>query len=266
MFNSATDIEDGSIARRLMNAWHNVMATEPPSERVFPLDDVRALKIAMCGAGLVGPDRVVGYKIGLTAASAQAAMGYGQPVFGRVYGDHVFPSGATVSRMAFLDPKVEPECAFIMGTDLVGTDVTAEQARAAVMGVVPAFEIADSRYGVSAPSVEDLIVDNGGGAGAVLSLSDAIPIAAFDLGAVRLTVDVDGEPICTDTSMPGASNDDRPYELLAWLVRQLAEQQVTLRSGQFVLTGSWVTPIGVAGVTTVNAMFSGFGTVTVQLT
>jgi 2-keto-4-pentenoate hydratase len=259
------DAENLAIAEQLVTAWRRTTATDPPSSKVRGLDGVTALEIARSAVKLLGPDRVVGYKIGLTSAAAQRAMGCEQPIFGRIYADDVFPRGATLSRSAFLDPKIEPECGLVIGRRLGGADVTTEQARSAVGGVVPAFEIADSRYGVAAGTVGDLIADNGAGAGAVVTLSDAVPAAQIDLGAVRLTVEVNGRTVCVDSPMPGGESDDRPYELLAWLARELAAQQLSLEPGQFVLTGSWITPIDVTGPVRVHASYSGFGTVVVEM-
>ena len=259
------DAKNMAIAQQLVAAWRSTTAIAPPSSRIRGLDGARALEITRSAVELLGPDRVVGYKIGLTATAAQRAMGCEQPIFGRIYADDVIPHGATLSRSAFLDPKIEPECGLLIGRRLGGADVTTGQARSAVDGVVPAFEIADSRYGVPARTVGDLIADNGAGAGAVVTLSDAVPTDQIDLGAVRLTVEVDGRTVCVDSPMAGGESDDRPYELLAWLARQLAAQQLFLEPGQFVLTGSWITPIDVTGPIRVRASYSGFGTVVVEM-
>jgi 2-keto-4-pentenoate hydratase len=261
----SVDGENLAIAEQLVAAWRSTTATEPPSSKVRGLDGARALEITRSAVELLGSDRIVGYKIGLTGTAAQRAMDCEQPIFGRIYADDVFPCGATLSRFAFQDPKIEPECALVIGRRLGGADVTTEQARSAVDGVVPAFEIADSRYGVAAGTVGDLIADNGAGAGAVLTLADAVPASQIDLGAVRLTVEVDGRTVCVDSPMAGGESDDRPYELLAWLARQLAAQQLALEPGQFVLTGSWIAPIDVTGPVRVHASYSGFGTVVVEI-
>ncbi len=259
------DAENQKIAQRLVSAWRTATVTEPPSAQVAELDSIRALQITRHSTALLGPDRVVGYKIGLVAESAQQAMGYAQPVFGRIYADDVSASGATLSRSAFVDPKIEPECGLLIGSHLGGADVSTEEVRRAVAGVVPAFEIADSRYGAAASTVGDLIADNGAAAGAVITLSDAIPPNTIDLSSTRLTVELDGEPTWVDRPMPGGPSNDQPYELLGWLVRTLATQELSLEPGQFVLTGSWVTPIDASGPITVQASYSGFGTVSVTM-
>jgi 2-keto-4-pentenoate hydratase len=259
--NTTADAENLAIAQRLAGAWRNAGTTEPPSGQLDGLDDARARQIARRAVELLGPERVVGYKVGLTLASAQQALDYDRPIFGRIYAEDVFPCGAGLSRPGFINPKIEPECGLVIGSRLGGADVTTEQARRTVDGVVPAFEIADSRYGVEAATVGDLIADNGAGAGAVVTLSDAVPAAQIDLGAVRVTVEVDGHAVCLDSPMAGGASNDRPYELVAWLARELAAQQLYLEPGQFVLTGSWIKPIGVTAAVRVHASYSGLGTV-----
>lgn len=265
MVDTTAETENLAIAERIVKAWRTATDTAPPSVQVPALDSTRALDIAISATELLGPERVVGYKVGLTAVTAQLKMGYHQPVFGRIYAEDVFVGGADLPRRAFIDPKIEPECGLVLARRLGGSDVTTEQARLAVGGVVPAFEIADSRYGTGAETIGDLIADNGGGAGAVLTFSDAVPPAEIDLGAVRLTVEVDGKPIYIDCPMAGGEADDRPYELLAWLARQLAALGLCLEPGQFVLTGSWVRPIDVTGPVAVHADYSGFGAVDLRI-
>jgi 2-keto-4-pentenoate hydratase len=97
---SSADAENLAIAEQLVQAWRTTTAAEPPSSKVRGLDGARALEIARSAVELLGPDRVVGYKIGLTSPAAQRAMGCEQPIFGRIYADDVFPRLVTVWRRA----------------------------------------------------------------------------------------------------------------------------------------------------------------------
>ena len=243
----------------LVDARRSATKTHPPSSQLSDFDTVRAWQIALHTADLNRSTEVVGYKIGLVAPRAQEAIGHNEPVFGRIFSDGLYRNGAGVSLGTLISPQIEPECALVLGTRLEG-DITAEQARAAVDRIVPAFEIADSRYGNPPECVADLIADNAGGTGAVLTLADGLPASDVDLSAVGLTVYIDNHPHASCLGAPG-----QPYELLAWLASSLSSKGLAIEKGQFVITGSWTQPIDVAGPMHVRADFSGLGMVEVDL-
>ena len=58
-------------------------------------------------------------------------LGVHEPDFGMLFSDMILPDGARIDPRSVLRPRVEPEIAFVLKSDLVGEDLTAEQIIAA---------------------------------------------------------------------------------------------------------------------------------------
>ena len=69
-------------------------------------------------------EAVVGHKIGLTSRAMQAAMKIDTPDSGFLTADMVFEPNTTIDAARFTDPKLEIGFAFVLATDLAGTDLT----------------------------------------------------------------------------------------------------------------------------------------------
>ena len=89
--------------------------------------------------------RVVGRKIGLTSPVVQEQLGVDRPDFGS--SSTTWTSAATPRCPSdrLLQPKVEAEIAFVLGSDLVEGSLDLAQVRAAVDRLAVALEIVDSR-------------------------------------------------------------------------------------------------------------------------
>ena len=63
-------------------------------------------------------DTVVGYKVGLTSKPMQQMIGVDQPDYGPVLASTVYADGDSVPLSAFIQPKIEAEIAFVLGSPL----------------------------------------------------------------------------------------------------------------------------------------------------
>src|SRR5260370_39397407 len=102
-------------------------------------------------------DEVVGYKVGLTSKPMQKMIGVDSPDHGPVLGSTVYADGDAISMATFIQPKIEAEIAFVLGTGLRGPGVTVVQARNAIAGMVAAVEIVDSRFADRRISLADTV-------------------------------------------------------------------------------------------------------------
>jgi 2-keto-4-pentenoate hydratase len=104
-----------------------------------------------------------------------------------------------------------------------------------VDAVAPAFEVIDDRNSAYPLDLLSLIADNSWNEGNVLGeFVDRWP----DLANTRSILELDSKVI---DEGKGADVLGHPFEPLRWLANNLSRQGETLKKGDIVLTGSWVT-------------------------
>lgn len=202
---------------------------------------------------------VVGRKVGLTSPAVQAQLGVDQPDLGVLLDDMGHPDRAIVPLAGLLQPKVEAEVAFVLGSDLVEGDFGPDQVRAAVDHAVAAIEIVDSRIAGWDITFADTVADNGSSALYVLgtmtrTLSEVEPVD------VEMTMTRGGEVVSTGN---GAACLGDPLLALAWLARTARDFGEPLRAGQVILSGALGPMITVTPGDTFEAHISGLGSVSV---
>ena len=110
---------------------------------------------------LLGAGRTVqGHKVGLTSVAMQKLLGVDQPDYGHLLDDFFYLEHMPIPTDRFLQPRVEPEVAFVLKKPLRGPGVTVHEAMAAVDFVLPALELVDSRIRDWKIGLLDTIADN----------------------------------------------------------------------------------------------------------
>lgn len=182
-------------------------------------------------------EKVVGYKMGLTSLAKQKQMHISAPIFGVLTDAMQIQNEQTISLKNFIQPKVEPEIAFILGEDLRG-HVSLEQALAACSGVCAALDVIDSRYIDFKFTLIDVVADNTSAGGYVLG-----PIynpSGFDLANLSMDLIVNDVIVEKGNSNTILGN---PINSLIMLVQLLAEQGSYLKAGEIVLSGASMSAI-----------------------
>lgn len=199
-----------------------------------------------------------GWKVGLTSGSNRDRMGKDFRPFGYVLKSRVVRSGVEISRANILNCQIEPEICLVMGKPLHGGTVSIAEAKAAVRGVAPAFEINEIR--VPRDWNEGLRLGDGLSQwGIVLGPESAV---RDELNQTTLELFREGERILTST--PGATMDD-PYLSLARLCQLLHKHGLGLQAGQPVITGAFChEPVARPG--RYRALFTNVGEVSVEFT
>ena len=181
--------------------------------------------------------RQVGYKIGLTSKRMQEMCGVNHPNSGVVFEQRVLKSGVTLSLSKLGRLGIEFECCSRLGRSLAprGKPYTLEEVSAAVDAVCPAFEVIDDRNSDYPLDLLSLVADNSWNEGNVLGeFTSTWP----DLGTATSMLECDGKII---DEGKGADVLGHPFEPLRWLANNLNALGQTLKAGEIVLTGSWVT-------------------------
>ena len=200
----------------------------------------------------------VGAKLGMTSAVKRRALGIHEPAYGRLTSGMVLPYGEPVRLDELIDPRAEPEIAFVLGRRIEGPTTVA-----AVLGatdaVLAAVEIVDSRY-ASAFRPPDAVADNLGAARVVLGTRARRPGDLEELSVLGCVFRSRGG---IDTAAGGAAMG-HPAAAVVWLAAALAARGEALEEGAVVLTGGLTAsvPLRVHGL--VTAEFDGLGSIRVR--
>jgi 2-keto-4-pentenoate hydratase len=249
----------GKVAAALLGAYET-RTPLPPLTTSYPdlsVADAYAIQLAQVAAWTAGGARIKGHKVGLTSAAMQRQMGVDQPDFGHLVDSMFLPEGVTARYDRFLQPRAEPEIAFVLGKTLNGPGVHAAEAIAAVDFVLPALEIIDSRIADWKITLPDTIADNASSGCLVLGTRPVRP-ETLDLAMTGCLLHRNGRLI--DTGAGGAVLGS-PVNALVWLANTLGSRGVALEAGEVVLPGSLCAAIAVMPGDTVTASFDRIGSV-----
>ncbi|HAN72643.1 MAG TPA: 4-oxalocrotonate decarboxylase [Actinobacteria bacterium] len=247
------------IAQALIDAAARRTGIEPITNTYPDLDFDTAYEVqdAVVDARLRGGASLVGAKLGLTSRAKQVQMKVDRPLYGFLTDDMQIDTGETLVCDRFIQPRCEPEIAFLLGRDLEGPGVTAAHVLAATELVFPAIDVLDSRFSGYAFTFTDVIADNSSCAAFTLG-GQGIDPAGFDLRLTGCSFEKNGRLLATAA---GAAVMGHPAASVAWMVRQLAARGRGLMAGQVVMAGALTEAVAVSPGDTVVARFDRLGTV-----
>lgn len=226
---------------------------------VLPLDEAYAIQDALIASWLDDGDALAGAKLGLTSKAKQEQMGVDEPAYGMVLASSVLGAHAEVPIDELIHPRVEPELVFVIGSELAGPGVTADDVLDATERVVGGIEVIDSRYEKFSFTLPDVIADQTSAARIAVG-SEGVAPRDVDLREIECTFTVDGEVTGRAT---GAALLGDPAECVALLVRHLARADRGLEAGWVVPAGAPTDAQPLARGTVAVASYSHLGDVTV---
>ncbi|HLI15851.1 MAG TPA: 2-keto-4-pentenoate hydratase [Acidimicrobiales bacterium] len=225
----------------------------------FGVEDAYAVQQLNIEARRAAGGRVVGHKVGLTAKAMQEMLGVFEPDFGVLLDDMALDDAASVSAQRFLQPRVEPEVAFVLAAPLKGPGVTVGDVRAATRFVVPALELIDSRIENWRITLSDTIADNASSAAFVLGRTRT-ELGELDLTALDVELYKNGELVAKGSTSAVLGD---PAQAVAWLANKLGELGAVLGAGEVVMPGSCTSAVAVAAGDRIVARFGSLGEVAV---
>lgn len=203
--------------------------------------------------------RVKGHKVGLSSPAMRRQLGVHQPDYGHLLHDMFWLENQPIPVSRFLQPRIEPEIAFVLRRPLAGPGVTVAEAASAVDFVLPALEIIDSRVRDWKIGIVDTIADNASSGGVILGGTPA-RLSDVDLRLAGCVLHHNG--MLAGTGAGGAVLGS-PLNSLVWLANTVG---VALDPGHVVLPGSVTAAVPVGAGDAVTATFAGLGSVTARFT
>jgi 2-oxo-3-hexenedioate decarboxylase len=242
-----------NLAERLASAIHDRRAIEAPTEDLSVED---AYKTQDELVKLLGGE-VVAAKLGLTSRAKQEQMNVSEPLYGWLTDAMQLDVGEPVPRDELIQPRVEPEIAFLLGDELDGGGVTTGRILAATQAVMPALEVLDSRFSGYRFTLPAVISDDA--SAGRFRLGNPVPLdPGTDLRLVGCMFEKNGELVATAA---GAAVLDHPAAAVAWLVRKLAARGRSLPAGTTVMSGALTAAVTIEPGDLIRASFDRLGSV-----
>jgi 2-keto-4-pentenoate hydratase len=248
--------------QELLRAEQTKAVLRPFTEKypTISKEEAYAIQLAFIELKKIAGAKVVGKKIGLTSKAMQKMLNVDQPDYGHILDGMVLQDGAQFRVAELIQPKIEPEIAFIMDRDLKGPGVTPMQVMAATRFVVPALEIIDSRIEGWKIKLCDTIADNASSARVVLGSSPR-RVDERDLKLVGMILEKNGDIVQTGA---GGAVLGHPAIAVAWLANAVGQFGVSLNAGDIVMPGALCGAVDVAAGDLLQASYDGLGTVSVR--
>ena len=208
---------------------------------------------------------VLGWKIAATSSVGQAHINVSGPIAGRLLSGQILQPGAVVPSAGNRMRVAEPEMAFTMARALPprAQPYTTAEVLDAVASLHTALEMPDSRFATFTKAGEaQLLADNACAHHFILGPAAPASWRELDLSIHPVKAQVtkaNGSVWHREGS--GAAVLGDPRVALTWLVNELSGLGITLEAGQFITTGTCMTPLEIEPGDTAAADFGPLGKV-----
>jgi len=225
------------------------------------IEDAYAISQRLLSRRLAAGEKVIGKKIGVTSKAVQNMLNVHQPDFGFLTDAMVYNSGEELPiSERLIQARAEGEIAFVLERDLKGPGITNADVLAATAGVMPCYEIVDSRIRDWKIKIQDTVADNASCGLFVLGDTLVSP-REVDLATCGMVLEKNGEIVATGA---GAAALGSPVNAVAWLANTLGAFGIALQAGEVILSGSLAALIPVQAGDSMNMKIGGIGSASVR--
>ena len=252
-----------AAAEHLLDAYRKWQPGDPVMAR-FPdaeISDAYAIQQLQVQRWIADGDVIRGHKVGLASVAMQRQANVNQPDYGHLMQSMFYLEHQPIPARRFMQPRIEPEIAFVLSGRLEGPGVTVADAVRAIDFVLPALEIIDSRIIDWNNTIVDTIADNASSGGVVLG-SRPISPRSLDLRLTGCVLYRNGELVATGA---GGAVLGSPVNSLVWLANTIGPLGVILEPGHVVLPGSMTRAQPMRPGDAMVSTIAGIGTVTAVL-
>lgn len=223
----------------------------------FSISEAYKVQKYMLNAYINDGYKFSGRKVGMTSDAMRAQFNINEPDYGYIFNELKYENDTLIDVSEFLDPMIEAEIAFVLKNDLDGENVTAHDVLNNTEYVVAALEIIDARTQHFDTTIEDSIADNAS-FGAYIIGDTILEPYEKDLSLLGIVAEKNNKQVTTSS---GASVMGNPANAVAWLANKMKSLGEPLRSGEFVLSGSFISAIPVERGDVITIKYGGLGEV-----
>jgi 2-keto-4-pentenoate hydratase len=246
-------------AERLVKAA-NTGETCDPIRSLLPkgdLDAAYAVQAIVTQRALESGRRLVGRKIGATAAAMRKQLGVKEPNYGVLFADMARNEDEEISYGDLMQPTIEAEVAFIVGRDLREPQMTMADMVLAIDYAVVSIEICCSRFRNRDFDLVDAIADNACSGLDILG-STPVSLSNFDARLCGVMMERAGEPISVGA---GAASMGNPVNAALWLARKMVHVGLPLKQGDVILSGALGPMVPVEPRDSIEVRINGLGSI-----
>jgi 2-keto-4-pentenoate hydratase len=258
---TAENVQAAATALREARASRQSIAPVSSSHGINGLEAAYAVAEINTRAAIASGRRVVGKKVGLTSLAVQRQLGVDQPDFGLLFADMEFLNGQDVPVGRLMQPKVEAEIAFVVGSDLAGDIPSWGEFVASIAYALPALEIVDSAITDWKITLVDTVADNAS-CGLYVLGDQPVAFATLQLAELGMEMTANGHVASTGS---GAACMGHPLRAAYWLARTMVERGQGLRAGEVILSGALGPMVPVHAGDRLHASVGALGTVSCQM-
>jgi 2-keto-4-pentenoate hydratase len=256
------DIMHNNITQAAFQLWQAQQEGQPcsPVRDLIGMADIEAAYAVQefnTARRLAAGHRLVGRKIGLTAAAVQKQLGVDQPDFGMLFADMGVADGEEVAPGRVLQAKVEAEIVLVIDKPLTHEKSTVADLIGATAYALPAIEIVGSRIANWDIRLADTIADNASSGLFVLG-SRPVKLDAFDIVRCGMVMERRGEQVSVGA---GAACLGNPLLAAVWLADTMVRVGRPLQPGDIVMTGALGPMVPVVAGDVFDAHIEGLGRV-----
>ena len=252
-----------SLGDELYDALRSRNVVDPLTKREpdITIEDAYQISRRMVARRLEDGERIIGKKIGVTSKAVQDMLDVHQPDFGFLTDRMVYGTADELPiSTELIQPRAEGEIAFVLKHGLEGPGVSSADVMRATEGVMPCFEIVDSRVRDWKINIQDTVADNA--SCGLIVLGDAlVDPHDVDLSTCGMVVERNGELAATGA---GAAALGSPVNCVAWLANTLGRFEIPLRAGEVILSGSLVPLLPIEAGDSMTLSVGGIGTASVR--
>lgn len=251
------------IAKSIVEAEDRAKPISKISESYpeFTIEDAYKIQEEVFNIKTQRGERIIGKKIGLTSEGIRKQIGVFEPDFSFITDKNYLHPYENLILSDMINPKLEPELAFLINKDLKEKVITNWDVMSAIEGVLPAFEVVDTRYRNYDFTIVDTISDSAS-YGRIIVGNKMTNIQNLEMEEIALSVFKDGKLIKSASSSEVMGN---PINAVTWLANKMVQLGNFIKKGDIILSGSFTPVLDIEAGETYEAVFSNVGSVKIKI-